>query len=71
MAQAQRGLQDVLAHQESEQRETALRALLMQPLLSSASPHFALVRQHADYLRDWLQRETGWALQVGGNCARL
>ncbi len=71
MAQAQRGLQDVLAHQESEQRETALRALLMQPLLSSASPHFALVRQHADYLRDWLQRETGWALQVERQCARL
>lgn len=67
----ERGLQDVLAHQEAEERERALRALLMRPLLSAGSPELTLVRRHADYLREWLQRETGWSLHVERQCARL
>src|SRR6266699_189484 len=66
-----RGLQDVLTHQQGEERERALRALLMRPLLPAGSPELELVRRHAEYLRDWLGRETGWNLQVERQCARL
>ena len=65
------GLADVLAHQQDDERERALRALLMQPLLTRRSSEFALVRRHADYLREWLSRETGWNLRVERECARL
>ncbi len=66
-----RGLQDVLTHQQGEERERALRALLMLPLLPAGRPALELVRRHAEYLRDWLGRETGWNLQVERQCARL
>ena len=65
------GLQDVLAHQQGEERERALRTLLMHPLMPARDPELELVRRHADYLRDWLGRETGWTLQVERQCARL
>jgi len=65
------GLQDVLAHQQGEERERALRALLMRPLMPAGDPALELVRRHADYLRDWFGRETGWTLQVERQCARL
>lgn len=64
-------LKDVLRHQEAEERESALRALLMRPLLPAGDPALELVRRHAAYLRDWFGRETGWALQVERQCARL
>jgi uncharacterized protein (TIGR02678 family) len=66
-----RGLQDVLTHQQGEERERALRALLMRPLMSASQPELDLVRRHAEYLREWFARETGWNLQVEGQCARL
>jgi uncharacterized protein (TIGR02678 family) len=66
-----RGLKDVLAHQQGEERERALRALLMRPLMSAGDPDLELVRRHAEYLRDWFGRETGWNLQVERQCARL
>lgn len=66
-----RGLQDVLAHQQTEERERALRALLMRPLMSAGEPELELVRRHAEYLREWFGRETGWNLQVERQCARL
>ena len=66
-----RGLQDVLTHQQGEERERALRALLMRPLMSAGEPELELVRRQAEYLRDWLGRETGWNLQVERQCARL
>ena len=66
-----RALQNVLTHQRDEERERALRALLMHPLLSAGSPELELVRRHAEYLREWLGRETGWNLQVERQCARL
>jgi uncharacterized protein (TIGR02678 family) len=65
------GLQDVLTHQQGEERERALRALLMCPLMPAGHPTLELVRRHADYLRDWFGRETGWNLQVERQCARL
>lgn len=55
-------------------RRRALRTLLQQPLLSADGPHaveFGLVRQHAEWLRDWLMQNTGWALRVDSELARL
>ena len=66
-----RGLKDVLTQQQEEQREHALRALLMRPLIASGDPDLELVRRHAEYLRDWFGREAGWNLQVERQCARL
>ena len=57
-------------HQREEVR-TALRALLTTPLMTAAHPDFAAVRRHADELRDWVARETGWVLHVERDCARL
>ncbi len=65
------GLKDVLKVQEGEERERALRALLMRPLMPAGDPALELVRRHAAYLRDWFGRETGWNLQVERQCARL
>ncbi len=64
-------LRDVLQQQEAEGRERALRALLMRPLMAAGDPELELVRRHADYLREWFGRETGWNLQVERQCARL
>lgn len=64
-------LSDVLARQVEEERERAVRALLMRPLISAGSEELALVRRHAEHLRDWFQRETGWVLRVERECARL
>jgi uncharacterized protein (TIGR02678 family) len=71
MAELSDGLADVLAHQQDDERERALRALLMQPLLTGRSAELALVRRHTDYLREWLSRETGWNLHIERECARL
>jgi len=49
----------------------ALRALLMTPLMTPAHGEFAAVRRHADELRAWFARETGWALHIERDCARL
>jgi uncharacterized protein (TIGR02678 family) len=57
-------------HQRDEFR-TALRALLMTPLMSPAHEDFAAVRRQAEGLRDWFARETGWVLQVEREGARL
>ena len=64
-------LADVLERQRDEERERAVRALLMRPLLSASDADFAHVRRHADYLRDWFARECGWPLRVQRDCARL
>ena len=48
-----------------------VRALLMTPLMSPAHEDFAAVRRQADALRDWFARETGWALHVEREGARL
>ncbi len=65
------GLQDVLTHQQGEERERALRALLMRPLMAAGDAALDGVRRHAEYLRDWFARETGWNLLVERQCARL
>ncbi len=62
---------DVLTRHRVEEREQALRALLMHPLMTYAHPPFGLVRRHGEVLRGWLARETGWVLRVERDCARL
>lgn len=59
------------AHHLHEERVQALRALLMTPLMTPAHAEFAAVRRHADLLRAWFARETGWALHIERDCARL
>jgi uncharacterized protein (TIGR02678 family) len=50
---------------------TAVRALLMRPLMSPAHEDFSAVRRHAESLREWFARETGWVLHVERDGARL
>ncbi len=54
-----------------EESSTALRALLMTPLMTPTHPDFAAVRRHSSDLRDWFARETGWVLHIERDCARL
>jgi uncharacterized protein (TIGR02678 family) len=56
---------------QREEMRTALRALLMTPLMGSSNEDFAAVRRHADRLREWFARETGWMLHVERDGARL
>jgi uncharacterized protein (TIGR02678 family) len=66
-----RSLSTALELQRADERRRALRALLMQPLLTARDEDFALVRRHADVLRVFLARETGWVLHVEQGSARL
>lgn len=59
------------AQHQHEERCQALRALLMVPLMTSTHAEFTAVRRHADDLRAWFARETGWALHIERDCARL
>ncbi|SFO32200.1 TIGR02678 family protein [Variovorax sp. PDC80] len=58
------------SHQRDEFR-IALRALLMQPLMSPIHEDFPAVRRQADRLREWFLREAGWMLNVERDGARL
>src|SRR5690606_6587268 len=51
---------------EAEGRTRALRALLQRPVLRAQTDGetFRLARRHADALRAWFDRETGWRLLV-------
>ena len=62
---------DVLEQNRRDEQQRALRALLARPMLLHADPAYHLVRKHADTLRQWLNRETGWALMVEDDFARL
>jgi uncharacterized protein (TIGR02678 family) len=67
-------LGDALAAQRAEDFRRAARALLRRPLLRAGGPgseEFRLVRQHAGELRTWFERNTGWALLVDSEVARL
>ncbi len=56
---------------QREEFTAAVRALLMTPLMTPAHPEFAAVRRHADALREWFIRETGWPLHIERDAARL
>ena len=62
------GLADVLAHQTSDEREQALRALLMRQLLPGDSEDLVLVRRQSEYLRQRLignQATANWESSTG------
>ncbi|MDT0318431.1 TIGR02678 family protein [Streptomyces millisiae] len=67
-------LAEVLDGQHQADLRKAARALLKEPLLLARGPHadaFRLVRRHATELREWFDRNTGWALHVDAEAARL
>jgi uncharacterized protein (TIGR02678 family) len=63
----------VIADEDLARRRAALRVLLRTPLLTTESDpeSLILVRRHQTELREWLNRETGWRLQVDAETARL
>lgn len=69
--QDSRAIGERQAQHRQEEYRSALRALLMQPLMTSDHPEFAAVRRHADALRAWFAREAGWSLHIERDCARL
>jgi uncharacterized protein (TIGR02678 family) len=54
-----------------EEFRESVRALLMTPLLGPQHDSFATVHRHAEALRDWFLRETGWMLEIERGGARL
>lgn len=62
---------DALDAARDDQRRRALRALLAAPLLPADDDDFVHVRRHAEWLRGWLTKETGWGLRVDTEVARL
>jgi uncharacterized protein (TIGR02678 family) len=73
-AEDTRASRDIGQQQRKHQREefrTAVRALLMTPLMTPAHDEFPSVRRQADALRAWFSRETGWPLHIEQEGARL
>lgn len=67
-------LTEVLDGQREADLQRAARALLKEPLLTADGPHadaFRLVRRHAAELREWFERNVGWALRTDADTARL
>ncbi len=57
--------------QQTDETRTALRALLMQPLMGPQHEALPLVRRHAQALRDWFWAQAAWPLVVERDSARL
>lgn len=66
-----RGIRERQQNVQRDEFRAAVRALLMTPLMSPAHEDFAAVRRHAETLRGWFARETGWLLHVEREGARL
>lgn len=64
---------DALEVRDVEGRARVLRALLLRPVLRAQAEGelFRLARRHADALREWFDRETGWRLVVEPQTVRL
>jgi uncharacterized protein (TIGR02678 family) len=62
-----------LDDRDVEGRARVLRALLLHPVLRSQvdGDLVRLARRHADWLRDWFEREVGWRLVVDTQTVRL
>jgi len=56
---------------QNEEFRSAVRALLMTPLISPDHEEFPAIRRQADALRDFFAREAGWPLQIEHDGARL
>lgn len=66
-----RSIRERQQHVRRDEFRAAVRALLMTPLMSPAREDFTAVRRHAESLREWFARETGWVLHVERDGARL
>ncbi len=66
-----RGIRERQQIADRDEFRAAVRGLLMTPLMNPTHQDFALVRRHAEQLRDWFTRETGWILHVERDGARL
>jgi len=64
---------DALRSSDVDARARVLRALLVRPVLRASTDGelFRQARRHADALRDWFDRETGWRLVVEPQTVRL
>lgn len=64
---------DALEDRDADGRSRAVRALLLRPVLQAQTDGalFRLARRHADALREWFERETGWRLVVESQTVRL
>lgn len=56
---------------QREEFRNSVCALLITPLMRPEHEEFPAIRRHADALRDWFGRETGWTLQIEHEGARL
>lgn len=67
------GITGALASRDADAQARVLRALLQRPVLhAETDPElFRLARRHADPLRAWLARETGWRLVADSRTVRL
>ncbi|MDX2377876.1 TIGR02678 family protein [Microbacterium sp. LRZ72] len=67
------GISGTLEARDVGDRVRVLRALLMHPVLRADADGelFRLARRHADVLRTWLERETGWRVIVESQTVRL
>ena len=67
------GILGALTSRDVEGRARVLRALLQRPVIHARTDAdlFRLARRHADALREWLARETGWRLVVDSQIVRL
>ena len=70
-AKNSRAIDHQLQRFQRDEFRTAVRALLMAPLMSPSHEDFATVRREADAVRDWFARETGWTLHIEREGARL
>lgn len=57
--------------QQQDELRSALRALLMSPLMGAQHEALPLVRRQAEPLREWFQAQAGWPLLVERDGARL
>jgi len=67
-------LSDALTETRTAEQCRAARAILRRPLLRADGRDaevFTAVRRHASALREWFQTNTGWALIVNSELARL
>lgn len=67
------GIAEAMAGRDAEDRVRVLRALLRTPVLHAHADAelFRLARRHADAVREWLARETGWRLVLEPQTVRL
>ena len=71
LRQDSRRIGELQKAQQQDEFRRALRALLMQPLMSSMHEDFPAVRRQAERLSDWFAREAGWPLHIEREGARL